>query len=990
MPSCKLEVRLFRLTRNRKSMSYEGGIMGIQKKWLVINGAERLVVCDLDKDSLADVLRRIGLTGVKVGCGTGVCGSCSVILNGKVIRSCVRKMSKIDEYSEITTIEGIGAPGRLHPLQQAWITYGGVQCGFCSPGFIVSAYALLLENDNPTRQEVRDWFKKHRNICRCTGYKPLVDAVMAAAAVMRGEKTMDDITYQNPEDSKYYGTGLPRPAALAKVTGLCDYGDDIAQKMPEGTLHLALVQPKIAHHALIKGIDTTKAEQAEGVFKVITAKDVKGTNRLPSFAMIARSRMADAKQPVIADEKIYRYGDVVALVAADTQANARAAAKLVEVDIELLPEYTNVLDAVAPGSMNIQEDTPNWYVEQPVLKGDFENVPDIIEKSAHRVSGSFYSQREPHLSIEGDVVQAYWAADGMLNVQCKSQAVTASRESIADAIGVPADQIRIILNPAGGSFGWSMSHMSYALTAIAAIACDRPVSLSMSYEEFMHFSGKRAPGYSNASLACDDEGHLTALQYDLCLDVGPYTLAGEMILQRIALYMGWPYKIPNIMGLGRSALTNHAFEVAYRGYGSPQAFTCSESLIDMLAEEIGMDPLEFRYLNVGRPGDTGSTSYPYKEISTAELIEWMRPRYQKALEEAKAADTPEKRRGVGVAIGGYNCSCGSMDYAGCKLELNPDGSVSVYNTWEDVGQGGDAGTAMFVVEALKPLGITPEMVHVRINDTKTCPDSGPAAGSRSHLMNGLGTIKVANAMLETMRKDDGTYRTYDELVAEDLPTEWSGSHINSEFNDDLPFLSPDTGVGDPIPVYMYGFNMAEVEVDTATGKTTVLKFTHIADVGRVGNIVSVEGQGYGGISHAIGFALSEDYEDVKKHTNMLAAGIPAIDMIPDDIDLNFHDHPRKHTPYGSSGCSEMYQSGTHMAVINAIHNACGVRIFELPATKEKVKAGIDILASGGTIEPPDEYYLGSDFLDTMEYIINNPVGEAVIEDESVPDSLKIV
>jgi aldehyde oxidoreductase len=761
--------------------------------------------------------------------------------------------------------------------------------------------------------------------------------------------------------------------------------------MPEGTLHLALIQPRIAFHARILNIDTDAARQAEGVFKVITAKDAKGSNHLPTFAMHARSRMVDAKQPVMVDKKIYHYGDVVGVVAADTKAHARAAAKLVKVEIEKLPEYTNVLDAVAPGAMNIQGHTPNWYVEQPVLKGDYEHIPEIIAESAHSVSGSFYSTREPHLSIEGDVVQAYWAADGMLNVQCKSQAVTASRESIADAIGVPADNIRIILNPTGGSFGWAMSSASYALTAMAAIACDRPVSLSMSYDEFMHFSGKRAPSYSNGTLACDEEGRITALQYDLCLDVGPFTGNGEMILQRIALYTGWPYRIPHVMGLGRSALTNHAFEAPYRGYGSPQAFTCSEALVDMLAEKIGMDPLEFRSLNIGRPGDTGPTSWPYREISSAELIDWMRPKYLTALENAKAADTPERRRGVGVAIGGYNCSCGDMDSAGCRLELHPDGTVSVYNTWEEMGQGGDSGTLMFVLEALKPLALTPDRVHVRINDTKTCPDSGPAAGSRSHLMNGMGTIKVANMMLNTMKKGDGSYRTYDELIAEGLPTEWAGKHVNSEFDEEYPFLSPDTGVGDPIPTYMYAMNMAEVEVEVATGKVTVLKFTHIADVGNIGNILSVEGQGYGGISHSIGFALSENYDDVKKHSNMLSAGIPDISVIPDEIELNFYDHPRKNTPYGSSGCSEMYQSGTHMAVINAINNACGVRIFELPATKEKIRAGIDILKTGGTIEPPAEYFLGSDFFDTMEDIIANPIGDTLPDNnDAIPDSLKIL
>ncbi|MCQ2406192.1 MAG: 2Fe-2S iron-sulfur cluster-binding protein, partial [Oscillospiraceae bacterium] len=245
---------------------------------LNINGVDRFVLCDPEKDSLAVALRRLGLTGTKIGCGVGVCGACTVILNGEVIRSCNRKMKKIEEGSEIITIEGVGSAQHLHPLQQAWITFGAAQCGFCTPGFIVSAYGLLQQNANPTRAEVRAWFEKNHNVCRCTGYKPIVDAVMAAAEVMRGEKTMEEITYKY-QGEDYYGSNLPRPTALAKVTGLFDYGDDIKLKMPEGVAHLAVVIPDVAH-AIIKSVDISEAEKAPGVIKVFTAKDVLGSNNL--------------------------------------------------------------------------------------------------------------------------------------------------------------------------------------------------------------------------------------------------------------------------------------------------------------------------------------------------------------------------------------------------------------------------------------------------------------------------------------------------------------------------------------------------------------------------------------------------------------------------------------------------------------------------------------------------------------------------------------
>ena len=218
--------------------------MAIKRLYLKINGVDRYVEFDPEKDTLSAVLRRFGLTSVKVGCGKGVCGSCSVILNGEVVRSCTKKMNTIQEFSEIITVEGIGTATHLHPLQEAWIAYGGAQCGFCTPGFIVSAYQLLKENIDPTREEVRDWFTKHRNICRCTGYKQIVDSVMLAAKCMRGEISVKDLETPEQAPGEQYGKPLLRPCNLARVCGVEDYGDDIEMKMPSGTLHAVMVDRK--------------------------------------------------------------------------------------------------------------------------------------------------------------------------------------------------------------------------------------------------------------------------------------------------------------------------------------------------------------------------------------------------------------------------------------------------------------------------------------------------------------------------------------------------------------------------------------------------------------------------------------------------------------------------------------------------------------------------------------------------------------------------
>jgi aldehyde oxidoreductase len=943
--------------------------MKLTRLSLTINGVERPVVCDPEKDNLAVVIRRLGLTGTKIGCGTGVCGACSVLLNGKVIRSCTKKMKTVPEYSEILTIEGIGTPQHLHPLQQAWMTHGAAQCGFCSPGFIVSAYGLLAEYPAPTREEVRDWFKKHQNICRCTGYRPLVDAVMAAAEVMRGEATMKDITYDFAGEKEIYGSRRPRPTALVKVTGLADYGDDVKLKMPEGTVHLAVVISQVPHAKII-GIDTKEAEAMPGVFKVMTAKDVKGTNNMASPAVIPRQKGRGITEfPVIAGKKISRRGDVVALVAADTEENARAAARKVKQNLEILPAYMTFPEAVMPNAIQLHESLPNFYMEQPVFKG--KDTAELFDNADFVAEGSFHSQHEPHLPMEPEVLQAYWGTDGMMTILCKCQSIGENRDAVAMATGIPKENIRMILNHVGGSFGYSTSSNTYALIATAVQNLNMPCTLTLSYEEFNHMTGKRSATFTNGRIACNKEGKIIAAEYDIALDHGAYAVVAGHIFNNLVSVGFHGYNIPNFKGLARGGSSNHAFNTAYRGFGSPQIYTCTEALIDMIADKAGIDPWEFRYRNAARPGDFTINSRPYHDYIYPTLLEKAKPVYDKYKAEAEAARAQGRHVGVGMSMGGFIITIGMFDSAEVALELNPDGTITHFNTWEDMGQGGDIGTLTHTVKALAPLGIKADQVRLVMNDSKTCPDTNLAAASRSHYMAGNATLDAARKLMDAMRKKNGAYRTYQEMAAEKIPTKYIGHY--DQFNIGLPpGLNPDTGEGEKNPTYMYGLNLALVEVDVKTGKTKVLRFTWVGDVGTVGNQLSVEGQGYGGLSHSIGFALSEQYEATDKHNNVIACGVPTIDAIPDDMNLIFNVTPRPNGPHGSCGCSEVFQSSNHMAVINAIHSACGVRIYSLPATPDKVKAALDAKQRGEDLTPP-KYFLGSELEEELEYIKAHPM-----------------
>ena len=938
---------------------------------LYINGIERPAVVNLAKDTLATVLRKMGYTSVKVGCGTGVCGACSVILNGEVVRACARKMSKIPEYSEITTLEGIGSPQSLHPLQQAWITYGGVQCGFCSPGFIVSAYQLLKTNASPTREDVREWFRKHRNVCRCTGYKPLVDAVMEAAKVVRGEASMADITYDFEGEKDIYGSAHPRPTALAKVCGLADFGDDVKFMMPEGTLHLAVAISE-AHHAKIISIDTSEAEKMPGVVKVMTAKDVKGNNsvNVPNFTpRIKGDGGGVAGLPIIAFDKIRQRGECVALVAAETEEQARAAAKMIKQNIELLPVYMSFPEAVMPNSIQLHENIPNYYMMQPLFKGEV--TDDMFDDAAFVAEGSFYSQHEPHLPIEPDVVQGYFEDDGTLTLQCKAQAIDEARDCLSMGCGIPKEKIRIIMNYSGGSFGYSVNANTYGLVATAVQNLGAPCTLTLSYEEFNRMTGKRSASYTNGRIACDKDGKIVAAEYDAALDHGAYTSIAGHIFSNLVSVAFHGYNVPAVKALARGGTTNNAFVTPYRGFGSPEIYTMSEALTDMLAEKAGIDPLEFRRINLAKPGDTNINSAPLYDYEVyPKLVNKIEPVYKQYKAEAEAAKKEGRHVGVGLALGGFLITIGMHEKAEVALELNPDGTITHYNTWQDVGQGGDIGTLTHTVKALEPLGIKPSQVKLVMNDSKTCPDTGLSAASRSHYMAGNATLDAAEQLMGAMRKQDGTFRTYDEMKAEGLATKYIG-HYDQMHRGLPPGLHPNNGHGEKNAEYMYSVNAALVEVDVNTGKTQVLRYTCASDVGPLGNKLAVEGQGYGGLSHSIGFALSEDYDSSDKHGNMAGCGIPTIDMIPDDFNLIFQETKRLHGPQGSSGCSEVFQCCNHMAVINAINNACGVRIYALPAKPEKVKAGWEALQRGEDLTPP-KYYLGADFEDELEEIRNNP------------------
>lgn len=911
------------------------------KRTFIVNGVTRQVLVE-ENETLASFLReRLLLTGCKIGCGQGHCGACNVIVDGKVTRSCITKLSRLPDNAEITTIEGIGTLSDMHPLQVAWMAHGCAQCGFCSPGFIMTSKVLLDNNPNPTREEVRDWFQQNRNLCRCTGYKPLVDAVMDAARVIRGEITKEDLVFKPTGDS-IVGTSYIRPSAAQKVTGSWDFGADDALKMPKDTLRLALVQAEVSH-ALLKGVDTSEAEKMPGVFKVITAKDVPGKNRINGLVMLPLNNKCDGwDRPILCDEKIFQFGDAIAIVAADTEEHARAAAAAVKVDIEELPAYMNAMDAIAEDAIEIHPGTPNAYYETNCIKGpdlDFDAAPNVVEIES-------YCSRQPHLHLEPDCGYAYIDEDGMLTIHSKSIGLHLHMPMIADGIGVPLEKLRLVQNHTGGTFGYKFSPTNEAILGVAALVCQRPVSLVFNMYQNITYTGKRSPAFMHIKLAADENGKLLGLWGDNYIDHGPYSEFGDLLTHRLSQFTGAGYHIPTIRNKSQTVFTNHAWGSAFRGYGSPQSFMGSEIAIDVLAAKMGMDPFDIRELNCYKESEhsTIPTGYEPDVYCLEEMYKVARPLYEagkKRVAEKNAASDGRYKYGIGVSSGVYGSGLDGVDSSQAYAELNPDGTVTMYVSWEDHGQGADMGTLVSAHETLRQAGITPEQIHLVMNDTKVTPNSGPAGGSRSQVMTGNACRLAAENLLAAMKKDDGTYRTYDEMVAEGIETKVLGQWVATACAD-RP-IDQATAQGDPFSVYMYTLFLPEVCVDTETGKVTVEKFTCVADVGTIMNKLLVDGSFYGGLAQGIGLALSENFEDLEKHTTLLKCGIPYPKDVPDDIELHYVQTPRPNGPYGAAGCGEAPLDAPHPAILNAIYNATGARIMQVPATPDVVKAALDEL-----------------------------------------------
>ncbi len=882
----------------------------MDKVRLKINGTWREFVVKPDR-VLLDLLREdLGLTGAKQSCDRkGQCGACTVIVDGKAVRSCLQKVAKLDG-AEVVTVEGLGTPDNPHLIQEAYVLSGAIQCGFCTPGMIMATKALLDRNPDPGDEEIKKALE--HNLCRCTGYIKIIDAVKLAGRFIRGETT-PDLVRPDPNGPKI-GVSHPRPSAMLKACGLAEFSADIKLK---GALELAVTR-STEHHARIVSVDTSQALKMPGVVGVITASDIKGTNRI---------KILVADQPILAEDKVYCLGDAIAIAAARTREQALAAAAAVKVVYDPLPVLRSPMEAMADGAVRIHGEWPNLCFRQPQVKGD---AGKAFDESAAVVEADFSTQINHQAPLEPEATVAWMEGEGedaRLVVVGRSINIHLHMADLQEALGY--ENIRYVEAFSGGNFGQKLAMTSEAISGAAALHFRHPVRYIPGLAESMIMTSKRHAFAMKVKLGCTAEGKLTAFAIDFIVDNGAYQIIGMTVIKRALWMLSGSYDIPNIDALARLVYTNNPAGGAARGAGPPQTTFALESAMDMLARKIGMDPLEFRRINSLLPGQSVSTGMVYDEWPFPELCGAIKPAYERAMREAAVMKTGPVRRGVGIGTHAFGIG-GPADVGRVVVELDPDNGITIFAAVADPGEGNDS---MLAQIASHLSGIPMEKVRLVTRDTDRTTGMGPAAGSRMTYMAG-GSLALAIEQLQKAMKEAGT-DTCEGLKKAGKPTRYLGSKMAAGKE---AILDPETGQGPSFESRVHAIQMAEVEVNTDTGEVRVIRMTTAVDPGTVINPQNLEGQLQGGMDQGAGFALREEY--VHGRTNDWSTFKFPTMKTAFDMDVIINETPRAKGPLGAVGIGEMTMVCTAPAIINAIYDACGVRIHDLPATPDKIKAAL--------------------------------------------------
>jgi aldehyde oxidoreductase len=880
----------------------------MKKVRVTINGMPKQFVVGKDR-VLLDLLRDdLHLTGTKQSCDRkGQCGACTVIVNGKAARSCLTKVVDLDG-AEVITVEGLGTPDNPHLIQEAFVLAGAVQCGYCIPGMIMATKALLDKNPDPDTDEIKKALA--RNLCRCTGYVKIIDAVKLAGRFLRGETTPDRVR-PDPE-SGMIGTSHPRPSAMLKACGLAEFAADIKF---QDALEVAVVR-STEHHAVIKSIDTSAAEKMPGVIGAMTAKDIKGTNRI---------QVIFDDQPILCEDRVRCLGDPIVVVAAETRGQALSAAAAVKITYDPMPVIMTPEEALAEEAVQIHSKWPNLCYQQPQIKGDAEKA---LAQSYAEVEAEFQTQLNHQAPLEPEACVAYLEGDSeeaVLVVIGRSIMIHTHKAMLQGALGW--ENMRYEEAYSGGQFGIKAAITSEGIAGAAALHFKRPIRYIPSIHESMLMTSKRHPFTVKVKLGADKERKLTAYVNDFVVNNGAYQLLGIIVVLRALRMLSGSYHIPNIKAMGQLVYTNNAAGSVARGAGPPQVTFALESAMDMLADELGIDPLEFRRMNSLKPGQSVSTGAVMEQWPFEGLCDAIQPHYDRAKKEAAAFVDGPIKRGVGLACHAFGIAQPG-DAATVAVELDPDDGITIYAAAADPGEGNDS---MLTQIAAHLLDLPMEKIRLVTRTTDQTTETGPAAASRITYMVGGAMVDAIEQMKAAMEEAD--VRNYEGLKKAGKPVRYTGKKNVPE-----GVLDPKTGQGPTFESQVHNIQMAEVEVNTETGEVRVIKMTTAVDSGPVIHPQNLEGQLEGGMDQGVGYALREEYIHGQTK-DWITFKFPTM-KTAFDTEVIIRETPRVQGTLGSTGIGEMTMVSTAPAVTNAIKDACGVRIFDLPATPDKIKAAL--------------------------------------------------
>ncbi len=894
-----------------------------------LNGATLRLQTDPGR-RLADVLRdELGLIGTKIGCNAGDCGACTVLLDGRQVCACMLPVARV-AGRQVTTVEGLAENGVLSSLQASFLRHGAAQCGICTPGMLIAATELLQRHAAPSEGQVLDALGGV--LCRCTGYRKIIDAIL----------DIDIAEMTPPAAGCAVGAGIAKRDGIAKLTGVELFGADA---LPEEPFFTAVaVRSPYPHARFTFGDMSTLMAAHPGLKRVLTAADIPGCNLYGIYP-------TGKDQQVLADGYVRHLGEPVCALVGD-------AATLAEIDLSTIPIAWEIL---APIEFGAATSEPDLHVHAPgnelcrgrVARGDAGSVLNMSEyRATIEVSTGFVE----HAYIEPEAGYARRVGDRIEVVAC-TQTPYMDRDELAPILGIEPGQVRVIPTAVGGGFGGKLDLSVQPLVCVAAWLLNCPVRMVYTRPESMRATTKRHPSRIKAEAAADAHGRLTAFRFHGDFDTGAYASWGPTVANRVPVHATGPYAVGNVLCTTTAIHTNGPPSGAFRGFGVPQAAIAGEAVMDMLAQQLGIDPLEFRFRNalgVGSVTATGQILGAGAALSAC--LAALRPRWHALRAEAKALNEahPEMRHGIGMACMWYGIGNTSMSNPSqMVMGITVAGGATLFSGAVDIGQGSNTVMCQIAADAL---GIAVAELDLVSGDTDHTLDAGKTSASRQTFVSGnaarlagealrgeiLRRANAGSAASISMRHGKIHVTDGDAITCIDpanLAADAEGLVLRGHGTFDPPTTPLDAdGQGIPYASYAFAAQAALVAVDPGLGTVRVLRIIAAHDVGRAINPAQVEGQIHGGIAQGLGLALMEEYVPGRTD-NLHDYLIPTIGDIP-PIEAILIEHADPLGPYGAKGVGEPALVATAPAILNAIYDATGARITRVPATPERVLAAL--------------------------------------------------